>query len=142
MRAARVASRAQNVRIRIAEIGVDAPATANNVLAVAPYVVGSAKTRLDVVAVRLLAEREVVQHGRDRCGQAVERAGERRLLNLYEIRIQRLVEIEAGHQIVTHAEIEGQPVTDAPVVLKVQTVLLVRDVGLRTPVAHPDRAHG
>ena len=105
----------QHVRVGVADVLVDAPAAADDVLAVAADVVGEADARLPVVAVflRLLAD---ILEPLD----AVEQAGRARGLHLHEVRIQRLIDLEAGDEVVAQADVDRQPVGDAPVVLDVE----------------------
>ena len=112
--AARVNRGKQHVRVGVAEILVDAPAAANDVASVAAHVVGKADARLDVVAVLLRVLAEVVDTRRR------EPSGGARRLQHDEVRIQRLIDRHAVDVVVAQAEVERQPVGDAPVVLDVE----------------------
>src|SRR5207237_3144251 len=99
---------------------------AHDVLAVASQVVHAADSRLDVVAIRLRIEAEVLQ-----ADDAVEQPRACGGLNLHEVRVQGLIEGESGHQVVSQPKVQRQAAAHPPVVLKVQAVLLVRNGGGR-----------
>ncbi len=68
-----------------------------------------------------------------------ELAGRAGRLDRDEVRVLRLVDLIAGHQVVAHAEVQRQAVVDAPVVLEVGGELLHRDVRRRVAVADRDQ---
>ena len=68
-----------------------------------------------------------------------ERPGRAGRLHRDEVRILRLVELIAGHQVVAQAEVQREAVADAPVVLDVGGELLHRDVRRRVAVADRDQ---
>src|SRR6266702_4579853 len=101
VRAARVEGRQQHVRVRVPEIGVDAPSAADDVLPVALEIQYGADARLNVVAVRLRVEPEILQ-----ADDAVEQPGPGGRLNLHEVRILRLIEVEARDQVVAKTGVD------------------------------------
>src|SRR5207302_5197559 len=97
-----------------AEIGIDARSRSDDILAGASDVVRGADARLNVVPVRPRIEAEVLEPD-----DAAQFAGFRGLLNLHEVRVFRLVEVEAGDEIVSNPRVDREAFTDPPVVLHV-----------------------
>ena len=116
-------AREEDVGVGVAEVVVDAPAGADDVLAVAAEIVDGADARLPVVRVLTGLAAELFE-----AGHAVEAARGRRLRQGDEVRDLRLVEVEAGDDVVAQAGVDGQPIGDAPVVLEVHAELLHRQV--------------
>jgi hypothetical protein len=109
----------QDVRVGIAEVGVDAPAGAHEIPGIAAHIPDRAEPRLDVVGVVFRRQAEVLVA--DDVGEA---AGGPELLGKHVIGVLRLIELQAFDQIVADAEVDGQPIAGAPVVLHVGGVLL------------------
>ena len=109
---------------------------ADDVAAVPAQVVDGTNTRLEVVAVRLRIESEVFE-----ADDAIQQPGAGGRLDLHEIGVQRLIEHDAGDQVIAQSEVERQAIARAPVVLDIRPILLVRDVRIRVTGAHRYRPH-
>ena len=113
----------QDVRVGIPIVVVDPPATAENVHAIPAQVVHGTDPRLDIVRVFPCLIAKLLE-----ARNAVEPARRRRRGQCNVVRHVRLVEVEAGNQVIAEADIDGQAIVHPPVILNVEPVLVHRQI--------------
>src|SRR5262249_26872370 len=123
----------QCVRVDVPEVHVNAPTGPDDVTPVATQIVHAADPGLKVVPVRLRVETEILQ-----ADDAFQQAGAGGALDFHEIRVLRLVERNAGDEVVTESKVQREPVAGSPIVLNIQTILLVRSVRIRVAAVDQD----